>query len=345
MKESIVLIHLGEDIPDYLETCIHQIRLWNDPSQVDIFLIVFDSVGETIAPMTAKHSVRVVLTSTLKPSETHLEFLQTYKNYDPKFRNNYWRHVIERFYFLEELMRDYNLESVVHMEYDVLLYEDLSVLGPVLREHIPHMALPFDNDQQGYASFMIINSLDTLEMFNGFILTNCNENNITDMKLLSMFRRNYPDFFVGLPLIPKALYDAKPERKSWNNTIPKYGAVSFICNLFEELGTRLFDAIAIGQYIGGIDPRNQNGKYFVEFINESSFYSVLEFGLNWKKDEKERWYLVSKFPDEHKIVNVHIHSKMLSYFVSDREDMPKADYKGVEIIKFDQGNCLKDGRA
>ena len=127
MKESIVLIHLGTDLPNYLEDCIHQIRLWNDPAQVDVYLIVFKELLELLTPLAIKYSVRLISTESLRRTSTHSEFLNVYKNYDSIFRNNYWRHVIERFYYLEELMRDYSLESVIHMEYDVLIYEDISL--------------------------------------------------------------------------------------------------------------------------------------------------------------------------------------------------------------------------
>ena len=49
------------------------------------------------------------------------------------------------------------------------------------------MAIPFDNDKQGYASFMVVNNLEALELFNGFLCANCNINDITDMYLLSLF--------------------------------------------------------------------------------------------------------------------------------------------------------------
>jgi hypothetical protein len=334
-KESIILIHLGPNTPNYLCDCIHQIRLWNNPTNVDIYLVLepININSDLITSISSKYSVRVISTDSLERTTTHSEFIETNIEYSLQFNTNYWRHVTERFFYLEEVMRDYCLETVVHMEYDVLLYEDISILGPLLRKYIPNIGLPFDNDIQGCASFMVVNNIEALEFFNGFITAN-NNKNITDMHLLAIFRRNYPEFMSSLPQIPKELYDKNPNRISRSGLEPKYGSTQFICEFFNELGEILFDARAIGQYIGGVDPRNQGGKYLVKYINESSFYKVYEFGVQWKKDLQGRWYTVSEIPGEHKIINLHIHSKKLSHFLSDRLNEPVCDYSDGDIIKF-----------
>lgn len=336
-KEAIVLVHLGPDLPSYLNDCLHQIRLWNDPSQVDIYLILFKEVlanVETVR-LALTHSVRLIATEFLTPTSMHSAFITHFKEYDATFRNHYWRHVIERFYYIEELMDKYALDSVIHMENDVLLYEDMAQVGPLLRQHIPTMALPFDNDTQGYASFMVINNREALTCFNTFISANCNVKNMSDMKLLSLFNYIYPQYLVSLPQIPRSVYEAKPHRQSWMGMKPTNTQdLSFLCNRFDELGGRLFDAVAIGQYICGVDPRNLNGMCLRKFINESSFYNVLEFGIQWKRDAKGRWYMASTTPEEHKIVNLHVHSKMLCYFLSDRVDEPKDDYTDTPTQEF-----------
>ena len=223
--ESIVLIHLGPEAPKYLCDCIHQIRLWNNPSQVDIYLVVepINIGSDLVVGISNTYSVRVISTDSLERTSTHSEFIEKNIEYDLQFNTNYWRHVTERFFYLEEVMRDYSLESVVHMEYDVLLYEDMSILAPILRKHIPNIALPFDNDIQGCASFMVVNNTEALELFNGFITAN-NDKKVTDMHLLSVFRRHYPEFMSSLPQIPKEIYAVNPNRSSWSGLKPKYGS-------------------------------------------------------------------------------------------------------------------------
>ncbi len=49
-KPSIILIHLGTDIPLYLDTCLKQIRLWNSVENVDIYLVAFEEIYEILNP-------------------------------------------------------------------------------------------------------------------------------------------------------------------------------------------------------------------------------------------------------------------------------------------------------
>jgi hypothetical protein len=158
-KPSIILVHLGTDIPLYLDACLKQIRLWNSVENVDIYLVAFQELFEILNFVCEKYSVTLVQTSLLIPTENHSRFVRDLKNYDASFRNDYWRYVVERFFYMEEVMQAYNLSNVIHMEYDVMLYMDVSEFYPGVVTNIPGMALAFDNDVQGYPSFIFINSI------------------------------------------------------------------------------------------------------------------------------------------------------------------------------------------
>jgi hypothetical protein len=328
---NIIIVHLGEDLPLYIRDCIEQIRIWNSREHVKIFFIAFTQHYEMMEPICQEFDVTFVSTETLPKTENHKYFLANYKNYDAAFRNGYWRFVIERFYYMEELMITYNLDSAIHMEYDVMLYSDFSILQPKLNEYIKGLALSFDNDNEGYPSFIVINSIGALELLNGFIAINCNAG-LTDMRLLSVFCKVFPDQMESLPQIPTAIYKGKTERKSLTG-VKAEGSTAYLANKFEELGSVIFDSLAIGQYVCGVDPRNTNGICIIEYPNESAFYTVDEFGgLTWKQDEKKRWYLETAAG--YRIVNIHVHSKRLSYFLSNRSDQPKCDYTDVQLARL-----------
>ena len=335
LKPSIILVHLGTNIPLYLDACLKQIRLWNSIENVAVYLVAFEELSEIFDPLCEKYSVTFVRTNSLTPTENHSRFIRDLKNYDASFRNDYWRYVVERFFYMEEVMRSYNLTNVIHMEYDVMLYMDVSEFYPGVTKHIPGMALAFDNDTQGYPSFIFINSIEALELLNGFITVNCNSG-LTDMKLLSLFRWLYPNLLQSLPQIPvRPLENRTNLSGTVSNEPPTY-----LANLFTELGSRIFDSIAIGQLIGGIDARNTDGTQVVEYENESAFYNVSEFGIRWNRCASRRW-----FPETnagHRIVNIHIHSKLLSYFLSDRTDEPKCDYKDTPLYRIERPVVTKN---
>lgn len=326
-QTSLILVHLGTDVPSYLETCIQQVRLW---SSVPIYLIVFDELKEYLTVRLSHYTVTVVATSELPQTENHSEFLKTYTNYDKQFRNGYWLFVIERFYYMEELMILYNLEKAIHMEYDVMLYEDIVYLYPAANS-IKNMALAFDNDSEGYPSFIFIHNLEALQLLNGFIAITCN-NGLTDMRLLSAFRWIYPNILESLPQIPTITYKGNCQERSSISGLKPREPPAYLANKFEELGERIFDSLAIGQWISGVDCRNSGGNQLIEYENENAFYKVSEFGVSWRKDALGRWYPVST-KGEYRIVNIHIHSKLLSYFLSNRLDEPKSDYKNIQLFK------------
>lgn len=333
-RSSIILVHLGTDKPHYIRDCIRQIRLWNNPGEVDIYLVAFPELAEVFGPMCEEYFATFVSTASLTSTKSHKQFLEDYTNYDSTFRTGYWRFVVERFYYMEETMRAFNLKSAIHLEYDVMLYMNLASLQEKFATHIPNMALAFDNDVQGYPSFIVINNIDALELLNGFICVNCNSG-LSDMKLLSVFRWIYPALLESLPQISTAMFEANPNRKSLTDTAAKEPP-SYLANKFSELGSVIFDSIAIGQYIGGVDPRNADGTCIVEYLNESAFYTIRELGLVWKRDDVGRWYLETG-EGGHRVVNMHVHSKMLSYFSSDRAEQPNYHYANVRLAKLLDG--------
>ena len=323
---GIIIVHLGIELPPYIDTCIQQIRIW---SSLPIYLVVFEEHKSHYIKSLAQYNVQVISTSELTHTESHLYFLKNYTNYDKEFRNGYWRFVIERFFYMEEVIRHYKLDKAIHMEYDVMIYEDIEKLYPKA-DIIKGLALSFDNDSEGYPSFIIINSLGALELLNGFMAINCNSG-LTDMRLLSAFRKVYPDQIESLPQIPTATYKGKPIRKSLSG-IEAEGPTAYLANKFEELGSVIFDSLVVGQYVCGVDPRNANGICIIEYMNESAFYTVDEFGsLIWKQDHAKRWYLETAAG--HRIVNIHVHSKRLSHFLSNRSDQPKCDYTDVQLAR------------
>jgi hypothetical protein len=86
------------------------------------------------------------------------------------------------------------------------------------------------------------------------------------------------------------------------------------CNHFEKFHS-IFDAAAIGQYLGGTDP--WHGHSNPGFINESCVFNPTNFKFLWKKDEQGRKIPIIEYQNQQwKINNLHIHSKNLSQFKS-----------------------------
>ena len=77
----------------------------------------------------------------------------------------------------------------------------------------------------------------------------------------------------------------------------------------------LFDAAALGQYFGGIDPRNGSSK--PGFVNEDCLFNPVRLMFEWEFDQKGRDVPFACFGQtRYRINNLHVHSKNLKAFRS-----------------------------
>jgi hypothetical protein len=94
------------------------------------------------------------------------------------------------------------------------------------------------------------------------------------------------------------------------------GERAFVSRGWSRFGKYIFDAAAIGQYIGGVDPQNcatdSRG-----FVNETCVIKYNEEGtIVWKIENGiMKPFLRMKYDQEIPIFNLHIHSKQLVLYV------------------------------
>jgi hypothetical protein len=89
----------------------------------------------------------------------------------------------------------------------------------------------------------------------------------------------------------------------------------------------LFDSAVIGQAVAGVDLRNSGGERTVGYENQCALYSFFELNTEWRRDGQ----LWQPFVDGYPLNTIHMHSKTLSCFLSDRADVPCADYSAEEV--------------
>jgi hypothetical protein len=79
----------------------------------------------------------------------------------------------------------------------------------------------------------------------------------------------------------------------------------------------IFDAAAIGQYVGGVDPRNAKGDTR-GFVNETCLINYSKYNIVWKTDPTSN--MLAPFlqvnSQDIPIVNLHIHCKDLKRFIN-----------------------------
>lgn len=294
---NFILVHIGEHFIEHINDCIEQIKLFNNSK---IFVITNESHRNKIN----FDDVTIFSIDDIVKTNNHNYFIQNNTN-NKIYRKGLVSHSVERFFYIEDLMVSNNLTNVFHLENDNLLYVDVSELLPTLEKYYD-LATTFDNDSRSIPSFVYIKNTDTISNLNNFINNNIG---VSDMSLLSMYNL-INDYKFNLPVIPNN-YNHKLISLSGHQTInPEQ-----YYNNFTQFKS-IFDAAAIGQYIGGVDPENIVGNT-VGFINESSLYNPSKFQIEFITDELNRKIPYIKTENELiKINNLHIHCKNLNKYKS-----------------------------
>jgi len=210
---------------------------------------------------------------------------------DKTFRGGFWTLSSLRFFYIYEFMKIFNITNVIHLENDVLIYYNCdSIIDCFDKEY---MYLPFDTFSRNIASICYIPSTEVFKR----ILDRYNFDK-DDMNNFSVIQRE-SGIIRNLPIFPTC------------NINPEYKFITSNYNVFKGF---IFDAAAIGQMIGGVDPRNISGDS-TGFINETCIIKYNIFSVIWETiDNIKRPYILIdnvQVP----IFNLHIHSKNLKLFI------------------------------
>lgn len=276
-KIKVVLVHSGNVFPQYIDDCITQLKKYN----FEIHLILSHNLHEKIKS-------KDIFISKVEDyiSDKYNSFsLQR----DNSFRDGFWTRTSSRFFLLSEYAKKNCLTDFFHIENDVLIYDDLNLTNQILKKSSYDMSLVIDSIDRCVPSIMWFKNYELLNEMCDFIYSN---NYNDDMKNLNLFFKSNKKIS-NFPIIPIDLY---------NSTI-KYN------NMFEHYKS-IFDGAAIGQYLGGIDPRNISGNT-VGFVNETTVFDVSKYNFIWINEEPYMMYNNNQI----KINNLHIHCKDLKKFM------------------------------
>jgi hypothetical protein len=203
------------------------------------------------------------------------------------FRNGFWTLTSLRFFYIYALMRQYNLSNCIHIENDVLLYHNIDILETTLNNNF--MYIPFDTYRRNIASIMYIPNHELFKQ-----ILDCYDVRKNDMDNFCHIKRK-TGLIKNFPIGPINIANTDEKR--------------FVCDNYESFNF-IFDAAAMGQYLGGVDPRNIPGDS-TGFINETCCIKYNEYKFEWIN--KKPYLLVDN--DRIPIFNLHIHCKNLKKFM------------------------------
>jgi len=309
---TIVFVHLGTELPMWLVPALRQARFFNRCAIV----LIAGSAALDAASIPSQLDITQVPLEELGQGEPHREF-QRLSPFDRRFRDGFWTYTSERFFVLQTAFERLALRDVVHVENDILLYCPVDELVSKLSGLYPGVAATFDNDNRCVPGIVYLPSLRAIQAICDFYLQvlqriadSAQANGLNDMHLLGAMRAFGPYVIDHLPIVPPD-YPA-PLRSAVGHMVRDPSAYS---RHFDALGY-IFDAAALGQFLGGIDPRN-DPRPSVGFINESCVFdpTLLRPRLTRDRDGR-RIPVVETGSGVYPVANLHVHSKNPAPFLS-----------------------------
>ena len=230
---------------------------------------------------------------------------------DKDFRGGFWFHTSARFFVIHAFMKKYGVCDVIHIENDVLLYYN----AEGIIEKPKFFCIPFDTFERNIASIVFI---PDAEIF-GEILAHYDFGK-NDMYNFSEIRKR-TGLIQNLPIFVSANTQSESdlERAFVSGGLLSGGLLSggFLSGGLLSGGFQqyIFDAAAIGQFIGGVDPRNMPGDTR-GFVNETCVIKYADEGdIFWKMiDGFNKPFIKIRDGREIPIFNLHIHCKDLARY-------------------------------
>ena len=319
---SLVYVHIGKSLPDYIFDSIYQTLLVNQYG-VRIYVLVDDTIVSLVRdkvssfellvyfkqPFWFSNVVEVVPLSVLEPYLQGDNSFQLYQNTleqryagISQFRDGFWVSTTSRFFYLQALMNVFQLNNCFHIENDIMMYESFEQLyRTVLSENeanpvVDKIWMVQDAHNRVVPSVVFFPNGKCAEQLTQFIAKSLSNASgfINDMDILAQ----YPD---KLPL----------------RVLPDFSKFSIV-----------FDGAAIGQYLGGIDNRNANGhgngQSTIGFINETSVFKPDTCNFTKRSVEtdihtvpiKTLLGCTKQSKQIFSVANAHVHSKELYRFSS-----------------------------
>lgn len=293
---SIVLIHAGDNPPPaYLVDAIEITLRVASKSNLYVllnraYINIIKTHMASVDGLSVENLFLVAMEDVPQSEATKSYFVNA--KLDRNFRDGFWFSASYRFFLLADFMLHNQIENCIHLENDVVLYFDPATKLEQLRE-FSRFSVPLDRVRAipGIVWFKDVNIAIELAQH---ILRNPDKN---DMDSLGDFCLNSEFETKPLPTMPitYALSNGLDTAKFCSG-ISLFGGI--------------FDAAAIGQYVGGVhwmnDPKDTRF-----FINESSDLNMMKCHFSWERDEHCRKPTISYDGASTPVLCLHAHSKDL----------------------------------
>jgi hypothetical protein len=318
MASAVFFVHLGRSVPNFTYAAMKQAKLF---CALPVYLI---AERRALQRFHLPAGTNAIAAETLPLGTPHAAFRRNagIKAHD----RDLWITSIDRFFYLRAAMKAMDLENALHLETDVMLYRDAAELSSVLSRLYQGLAMPFMDNSRVIPSIVFMRGINALSAVCDFLAATTQGRPGPGSSEMLLLRRAHAALghrvLDALPILPENY--GKP-------LLTRQGESALDAQLYSrharEIGA-LFDAAAIGQYLGGTDQRRRGRQwlffkrpippgYGPGFLNESSFVDPAATKVTWSSDSSGRAVPTIHIDGQAlPLANLHVHSKNLDRFSS-----------------------------
>jgi hypothetical protein len=231
--KAVHFVYLGNSLPKYAKASLDlAVRF----SGLEVHLLGNSEIKSDVNSKAVKFTA-------IEDFYTREEFLRVSPQIlsDKSFRDGFWLKTLERFFVLEQYFKLAQPQDLYHAELDQLLFRNDILLSKLDSLQNRGLFFPFHSRKEGIASVFYCNNHDSLRALIDFSSVNVFEN---EMTLLADWSSKSPENVFALPTLSSVIGASSKEYSNKVNEVPH-----------KDLGG-IVDAAQLGQWVGGIDPRN-----------------------------------------------------------------------------------------
>jgi hypothetical protein len=274
--------------------CIEQIRKWNE--NIDIYMITDDceiSNEDNFVKFNIKREYTYELNTKYDVENTSYYSLSI---------NPSERACGLRPFYIESVIRKYNLINIFSFDNDVLIYCDLEEISKKLEKIYERSALTPDSKERMVLGMCYIKDKESI-------------GDITEI-LWKYMNTDMTSFGYGKYIIDMQLWNLvyNEKGKSYVNILPTWCDGLFSDNI-ETIGG-IFDPSSIGQFLLGCDNGNPPGTLFTNhYIHDRLKEGNYEFQNNYEGSKRYLSVFNKQNSTSCKILSIHVHNKKLKLLI------------------------------
>ena len=308
---NIILVHSGSKKINYvIYTLKHLIKFKNH----NIYFIADTKTINFLKKFNFNNKINLINIKSLKLGESHIKF-RANTRLDKKSFGGFWFKTLDRFFLMQNFCEKIKLDNIIHIENDVLIFQDLSKFKKVFQKFY-NIGMTFLNFNLCVPGFVYFKNYKKLNFLCDYI-TDQNKyffqkKNKTDMYILGQLYNQYKN---NEKLKIRLLPTMTPDLAKINNIyVKKYSPFYKYHKYFDCI----FDACAIGQKIGGLDRKFH--KHKGPYSNPLNLFKIenLEIGITNSKKIKKPYIKINN--KKTYLLNIHMHSKKTNYFFNSKND-------------------------